>query len=417
MICVFPDPYPDELLYSVCARYGDLMRYPNKKTATEDFFGKGSTAIVDIPGRLDHLISSLPPNHLYTVDELIDKHTIFPFYAPYLSKNLARLIRQAMHLDDCTMAGARIGRAQQGRKMSCLRFCPECVRADRAAFGETYWHRLHQLRGVDSCYHHQVFLEDAGAMWQNDNHPEKAKAAEFYVRDSTSRRLDKSKPIHLIHSKIAQVAYFLLNNVRDSVDCEVLSSRYKNLLLRQGLAHYNSQVRTTKLIDRLKQFYLEEILIKFGCNIGTGRSWVNRLLSLAQTGDIQPPICHILLLVFLNCTPEELFDGFVEFKPFGDGPWPCLNPAGDIITNPEYSPVRCYQVQRSSRGSLAGFSVALAVLFMRVSDLTPEKKIDLHTLLSKLTERHGHHFYVSCGMTRLLVLIRLPLNWVLALLP
>ncbi len=327
MLCLFPDPYPDELLYSVCARYGALMQYSNKNTATEDFFGKGASAIVDLPGRLDHLLRSLPPNHLYTVNELIDKHTIFPFYAPYLPNGLARLARQAMHLDDCTQIGTRIGRTRRGRKMRCLRFCSECVREDRTAFGETYWHRLHQLRGVDSCYHHDVFLEDSEAMWQNANHLVEAKAAEFYVRESPGRRLDASNPLHLIHIKIARVAYFLLNNIRDSVDCGILAGRYQNLLLRQGLAYYSGQVRATKLIDKLKQYYPEEILIKFGCDIVTEKCWVHRLLSLRQP-DIQLPIYHILLLVFLDCTPEELFDGFVEFKPFGDGPWPCLNPAG-----------------------------------------------------------------------------------------
>jgi hypothetical protein len=374
MICLFPDPYPYELLYSACARYGALMQYPNKSTATEDFFGKGATAIVDIPGRLDYLIRSLPPNHLYTVDELIDKHTIFPFYASYLPKNLARLIRQAMRFDDCTMAGARIGRTPQGRKMSCLRFCPECAREDRKAFGETYWHRLHQLRGVDSCYHHDVFLEDTEALWQNDKHPVEAKAAEFYVKDTRGRRLNTSNPVHLIHSKMAQVAYFLLNNVRDSVDCKVLSSRYKNLLLRQGLAHYNGQVRRTKLIDRLKQYYSEEILIKFGCNFGTGKSWVNRLLSLRQEEDIPAPLCHILLLVFLNCTPEELFDGFVEFKPFGDGPWPCLNPAGGHYKESKVLSCTMLPGTKKFRGKPRGvFGCSCGFVYARIGPDTREE--------------------------------------------
>jgi len=30
MIGFFPDPFTDELLYSVCARYSDYMRYPSK---------------------------------------------------------------------------------------------------------------------------------------------------------------------------------------------------------------------------------------------------------------------------------------------------------------------------------------------------------------------------------------------------
>jgi len=31
-------------------------------------------------------------------------------------------------------------------------------------------------------------------------------------------------------------------------------------------------------------------------------------------------------MIFLECTPEEIFMTFKEYKPFGDGPWPCLNP-------------------------------------------------------------------------------------------
>lgn len=30
MIGLFPQPYDDELLYSVCGRYYDRMQYPNK---------------------------------------------------------------------------------------------------------------------------------------------------------------------------------------------------------------------------------------------------------------------------------------------------------------------------------------------------------------------------------------------------
>ena len=65
MIRVFPDPYLDELLYSVRARYKTLMDYPNSVTATRGFFGVGvAAAVVDLPNRLDHLVAALPPEHL-----------------------------------------------------------------------------------------------------------------------------------------------------------------------------------------------------------------------------------------------------------------------------------------------------------------------------------------------------------------
>jgi len=50
MIGYFPEPYPDELFYSLCARFGDRMKYANKLTVARDLFGKSTaTAVVDLP--------------------------------------------------------------------------------------------------------------------------------------------------------------------------------------------------------------------------------------------------------------------------------------------------------------------------------------------------------------------------------
>lgn len=50
MIGWFPDPYPDELLYSVAARYAERVGYPNCTAAIEELFGGGSTRVsIDFP--------------------------------------------------------------------------------------------------------------------------------------------------------------------------------------------------------------------------------------------------------------------------------------------------------------------------------------------------------------------------------
>ena len=61
MITVFPDPYPDELLYSVCARYGDRMCYPSRMSLTAELFGNPNVvATLDLPSHLNRLVSVLP---------------------------------------------------------------------------------------------------------------------------------------------------------------------------------------------------------------------------------------------------------------------------------------------------------------------------------------------------------------------
>jgi hypothetical protein len=39
-----------------------------------------------------------------------------------------------------------------------LRYCPLCVKEDRKQFGETYWHRVHQIRHISICPQHLCFL-------------------------------------------------------------------------------------------------------------------------------------------------------------------------------------------------------------------------------------------------------------------
>lgn len=41
------------------------------------------------------------------------------------------------------------------------------------------------------------------------------------------------------------------------------------------------------------------------------------------------PIRHILMMIFLAGSLERYFEGVSEIKPFGEGPWPCLNAAAE----------------------------------------------------------------------------------------
>jgi len=230
------------------------------------------------------------------------------------------------------------------------------------------------LPGVDACSRHNVFLENTEITYWNGSNNAEAKAAEPSVKDSPCRRLDKSNPIHLIEAKIAQVASFLFTNTTDSIDCEILSNRYKNILLSQGLAHFNGDVRTAKLINKVKEFYPTEILTKLGCEIRTDKNWVTRLVSKRQSDDLQHPICHILLLIFLNRNLEDIFNHYVEFKPFGDGPWPCLNPTVNHYKEPRVLSCKILPGAKKDRGNPRGiFSCDCGFTYARVGPDTKEE--------------------------------------------
>src|SRR5579884_3399041 len=168
MLEYFLDPHPDELLYSVWARYSDQVQYPNQADVAQELFGKRScNAIVEWSCYLRYLIDQLSPGHCYTVDMLINDHTLFPLYAPFLPSERRRLLWEQMVMGNGITFRSRMGIANshiQGYQW--LRYCPECVKSDRERFGETYWHRLHQAPGVEVCPIHDTFLENSTAARQ-----------------------------------------------------------------------------------------------------------------------------------------------------------------------------------------------------------------------------------------------------------
>ena len=97
MISCLPDSYPDELLYSIWARYSDRVQYPNKASILNDLFGNGNLKpIIDLPCHLKHFVDNLPLGQKYTADYFIDCHTLLPFYSPFLPQERLNQIREQM---------------------------------------------------------------------------------------------------------------------------------------------------------------------------------------------------------------------------------------------------------------------------------------------------------------------------------
>ena len=161
MLAAFPAPYPDELLYSVVARYGRRFRFPNRKSLGQTFFGtRNAVAVADLPTRLGALAAAIPDQFGMSVEWLIDEHTLFPYYAPFLPRERVERLREAMRGSGDVHLRAGIA-ASRVRPSEWLRYCPVCAAEDRATYGERYWHRLHQVSGVEVCHRHQVRLEES----------------------------------------------------------------------------------------------------------------------------------------------------------------------------------------------------------------------------------------------------------------
>lgn len=150
MIGFFPELYDDELFFSALSRYH--IRSGNatyRQTAKEFFSGTAVTPDIEFISSLKKEVADLM-KEVFGEDKLIMKHTMFPYYSFF------RPFKEKMEaLDKIRTLQVRSKEHNQKHfRTKKLRHCPVCMREDRELFGETYWHRMHQLDSINICPKH-----------------------------------------------------------------------------------------------------------------------------------------------------------------------------------------------------------------------------------------------------------------------
>lgn len=325
MIGLFPESYPDELLFSICSRYRDRLGYSGRESTGRDLLGSGTRLIaVDLPGNLKRLCASLNPNYCYTIDRLLHQNTLYPLYSAFLPIERAASLRTAMIDSKACVAHTLAGVLTCKVVVPYLRFCTACVDQDRRTFGETYWHRIHNTPSAEVCTVHSVFLENSWVPTRERSARQTYVTAEKTVRAHPVRQLDST---HESLAKLTLDLEWLLNQRNLHCDPSLSSQRYCDLLIKQGFAP-NRSIHHTKLQKAFLEFYSPELLAFLKCGLELRHNWLKRLLQKTRRHSAQSAIHHLLLLNFLGCPIENFFSlPTTEFKPFGNGPWPCLNVA------------------------------------------------------------------------------------------
>ncbi|HEV2800384.1 MAG TPA: TnsD family transposase [Pyrinomonadaceae bacterium] len=329
----FPTPYADELLYSLCARYSTRVSYSSAKSVIQELFGTTSgAATIDLPNNLCHLSAALPAGSSLTTERLINRHTILPFFSPFLP------CERVMQLE----GDMRSGRGQAGYMRSGimasriptpthLRFCPVCTQEDEKRIKETYWRRTHQVSGVEVCPAHEVFLEESDISRCASRQNIQFITADDAAQALTLRRLDLSDRAHQVLLQIAcDVAWLLKHPILGS-DLHALHNRYLKLLINRGFATYTGSIHVNALLDEFTRHYSSGLLKLLHCEFtGSVHTKTNWLLRLARPPKhAQHPLYHLLLMQFLGCTAAEFFSLSSSLSFFGEGPWPCLNPVAE----------------------------------------------------------------------------------------
>lgn len=328
MLAFFPSPYPDELLYSVIARYQLRLGSHNAKSLVAAVFDSSTaSAVVDLPSRLNALHLNLPKGTLNTPAKLINDNTLFPYYRRFLSSRRASSIVDMMCDSHDNRIHTSIGiSAGSIPQIHRLRYCMECIEDDEKLYGEPYWHRSHQLFGVIRCHRHQNWLIESVLSTPSSGSRRCFKAlGEIYLLGGHSLESDLESQSWV---DIALSSYWLLNTPSELVhEANTLRRRYLWWLWKKQIVTNPFTLKIRQVSEQLLAYYGEDILRQLHCHFGPSddHNWVACLLRKQRK--MIHPLHHILFMHFLGITPELFFQQKEQpYHPFGRGPWPCLNP-------------------------------------------------------------------------------------------
>ncbi len=221
------------------------------------------------------------------------------------------------------IAGITAGRV---RPPLHLRSCPCCDAESINNYGETYWHRVHQVAGVEVCPVHNVFLQDSSALRINSKNRHEFHSAQKAVRSKIIQHVDPANRSHGLLAAIAKNAAGMMEKVRLPEGSAALRERYFARLRSRGFLTLGGAVRVYELRRDLVEFFSSRLLTLLQSDLPdkSGGGWLAPMFSLRER--INAPLRHLLLLTFFGDTADSFFE-----KPAGGHPtaeqtaYPCLN--------------------------------------------------------------------------------------------
>lgn len=311
MLHFFPSTFPDETLYSRFARYHRLSGHVNDRDSLHELVGVHThVATSDLPSLLQTFVSRIPAAARPSVEEIIDENTIFPYFRRFLSSE--RCGRAVAAMSGASTSGLKAGLGLVASRLgakSTFRFCEKCIGDDRTAFGQAYWHRVHQLPGVWVCPAH------AQALCELDFGTVQLKRHKLFLPDDLLAELSSRQPSLAPCQmdallRIALLSTSVLLSPQADWDARSLNELHRDNARRNGLFRDNGRIRVDDLANML-QNYSSAFPVAGEYTIVHQHflDWTLRLVRKPRDVAVHP-MRHLLLLDCLRGTlPRHLEDG------------------------------------------------------------------------------------------------------------
>lgn len=287
-----PEIYPnDELVVSWFSRYLVHSGHRLHSVVLKEFFCKRS----DNPSKefLGHLNEDAKNviQKVIPLRELILQHTMVPQYARFLPLAEKKDALRRMEFDYCD-PHYLFPILIRDEEDAWLRYCPACAQEDRETYGETYWHRKHQLRGAKLCYKHGCQLEQSNVSAKSEQGFTLCPAEEYAVIDT---------PCYCDNPELLRYTQFISDVFDAPMDFErdiPVSAVLYNAMARTDYMKRSGRSRhTQRFADDLRAYYE-------GMGL-SGIATMNQIQRTLLMGHTEfTTICQIAF--FLGMTAEEL---------------------------------------------------------------------------------------------------------------
>lgn len=349
----FPTPYPDELLYSMFARFQRHMGYRNTYMAMKALFGQGRTVIsYDFQGGLSRLGWLFEGRWQISLADAANRFTLTPYYLSTLEAEQRAKLAEVLENGDASTLAIHLGLLGiHVRPPEFLRMCPVCIEEDLARFGETYWRRSQQLPGVLMCPTHSTQLHNSDVRIRQDSRNELVAADKRRMQASVAEPLlEGSSREHLLDiarrsDEVLKAGYVSSKSCGVRLDELNLTGRRKDQLNFE-----------TEFVNH----YGPPLLKLLGCDLEPGDT--NNWLHIHSVGKRRyvHPLRHILVDAFLDARGASLA------RPgFGPGPWPCLNWQADHFQQRVVQKMEHIRDFGGKNRTLARFSCSCGFVFTR----------------------------------------------------
>ncbi len=253
MIAFFPEIYPDELLYSQIARYHSRSGYARYTYTSADIFNNEKLVhpSVEFVNRYTSDAMEWMTKET-TWEEVVAEHTMYPAYIRFLPKQ--RRVDAVNGILTCEGNWKNLMCLPLQKEERYIRYCPVCAKEDREKYGETYWHREHQIPRINVCPKHKCYLENSTIETSSKSSPG-LYDAEVYVPEECEIRICENE-------RLIDFNRYVIYVFRKPIDLKNSLPIGKYLHSRLGGDYINSSglVRNiSKLYKDYRDFYGDEI--------------------------------------------------------------------------------------------------------------------------------------------------------------